>query len=284
MKRYLYIVCAMLMGIFSSCSKSEIGGNDADSAGTIVLKVTADEGIQTRSRSVDRYVIEVYTDDTYATAANVFADGTNKVSNATGEFQMVLDRTKEYYCLLWADASAAEVYKVNDLKAVTLQAGQKPAEAWHGTYKIEAGKNATLSTQLKRAVSKLSLLETGTILPNSSLAVAFNQPNVFNVATTAASGTVARTETISLGIGATGTKDAPVKLNDAYIFVLSSAAGSVTDLTFTMSMNGTPEPSFNVTNVPLQTNYNTNVKGHYTSLTSSTFIVTCDDQWIIYDE
>ena len=284
MKRYLYIVCAMLMGVFASCSKNEIGGNDADSTGTVVLKVTADEGIQTRGITGKRYVIEVYTDDTYATAANVFTDGTNKAINATGEFQMVLDRTKEYYCLLWADDSGSEVYKVNDLKAVTLQEGEKPVEAWHGKYKIEAGKNATLSTQLKRAVSKLSLLETGTILPSSSLKVEFNQSNVFNVATTAASGTVARIETINLAMGTTGTKDAPVKLNNADIFVLSSVAGSVTDLTFTMSMNGTSEPSFSVTNVPLQTNYNTNVKGHYTSLTSSTFTVTCDDQWIIYDE
>jgi len=283
MKRYLYIVCAMLMGVFASCSKNEIGGNDADSTGTVVLKVTADEGIQTRI-ATQRYVIEVYTDDTYATAANVFTDGTNKAINATGEFQMVLDRTKEYYCLLWADNRGSEIYNVNDLKAVTLQEGKKPAEAWHGTYKIEAGKNATLSTQLKRAVSKLSLLETGTILPNSSLAVAFNQPNVFNVATKAASGTVARTETIDLLTGVIGTKDAPVKLNNADIYVLSSVAGNVTDLTFTMSMNGTSEPSFSVTNVPLQTNYNTNVKGHYTSLTSSTFIVTCDDHWIVYDE
>lgn len=283
MKRYLYIVCAMLMGVFASCSKNEIGGNDADSTGTVVLKVTADEGIQTRI-ATQRYVIEVYTDDTYATAANVFNDGTNRAVNYTGEFQMVLDRTKEYYCLLWADNRGSEIYNVNDLKAVTLQEGKKPAEAWHGTYKIEAGKNATLSTQLKRAVSKLSLLETGTILPNSSLAVAFNQPNVFNVATKAASGTVARTETIDLLTGVTGTKDAPVKLNNADIYVLSSVAGNVTDLTFTMSMNGTSEPSFSVTNVPLQTNYNTNVKGHYTSLTSSTFIVTCDDQWIVYDE
>lgn len=283
MKRYLYIVCAMLMGVFASCSKNEIGGNDADSTGTVVLKVTADEGIQTRI-ATQRYVIEVYTDDTYATTANVFNDGTNRAVNYTGEFQMVLDRTKEYYCLLWADNRGSEIYNVNDLKAVTLQEGKKPAEAWHGTYKIEAGKNATLSTQLKRAVSKLSLLETGTILPNSSLAVTFNQPNVFNVATKAASGTVARTETIDLLAGATGTKDAPVKLNNADIYVLSSVAGNVTDLTFTMSMNGTSEPSFSVTNVPLQTNYNTNVKGHYTSLTSSTFIVTCDDQWIVYDE
>lgn len=283
MKRYLYIVCAMLMGVFASCSKNEIGGNDADSTGTVVLKVTADEGIQTRI-ATQRYVIEVYTDDTYATTANVFNDGTNRAVNYTGEFQMVLDRTKEYYCLLWADNRGSEIYNVNDLKAVTLQEGKKPAEAWHGTYKIEAGKNATLSTQLKRAVSKLSLLETGIILPNSSLAVAFNQPNLFNVATKAASGTVARTETIDLLAGATGTKDAPVKLNNADIYVLSSVAGNVTDLTFTMSMNGTSEPSFSVTNVPLQTNYNTNVKGHYTSLTSSTFIVTCDDQWIVYDE
>jgi hypothetical protein len=284
MKGFLYIVCAMLVGVFASCSKSEIEGNDAGSSGSVVLKVTAGEGIQTRVRTVDRYVIEVYTDDTYATAANVFTDGTNKASNATGEFQMILDRTKEYYCLLWADMDAAAVYTVTDLKAVTLLSGQKPAEAWHGKYKINAGVTAAFSTVLKRAVSRLTLLETGTVPLNSSLVVAFNQPNVFNVATTAASGTVARVETLDFVSGVIGTKEAPVKLNDAYIYVLSSEAGDVTDLTFTMRVNSTTEPSFSVTNVPLQTNYNTNIKGHYTSLKSSIFTVTCDDIWLLLDQ
>lgn len=284
MKGFLYIVCAMLVGVFASCSKSEIEGNDAGSSGSVVLKVTAGEGIQTRARAVDRYVIEVYTDDTYATAANVFTDGTNKASNATGEFQMILDRTKEYYCLLWADMDAAAVYTVTDLKAVTLLSGQKPAEAWHGKYKINAGVTAAFSTVLKRAVSRLTLLETGTVPLNSSLVVAFNQPNVFNVATTAASGTVARVETLDIASGVIGTKEAPVQLNDAYIYVLSSEDGGVTDLTFTMSVNGTTEPSFSVTNVPLQTNYNTNIKGHYTSLKSSIFTITCDDVWLLRDE
>lgn len=268
------------MGVFTSCSKSEIGSNEADTTEAVVLKVTAET--QTRSRSVDRYVIELYTDNTYTTAANVFTDGTNKASNATGEFQMILDRTKEYYCLLWADMDAT-AYNASNLKAVTLQAGQKPVDAWHGTYKIEMGKNATLSKTLQRAVSKLTLLETGTIRPNSSLAVAFNQPNAFNVATTAASGTVARTETINFATAVTGTKDAPATLNNTTIYVLSSAAGSVIDLTFTMSNNGTPEPSFSVTNAPLQNNYNTNIKGRYTSLNSSTFTIICDDQWLSPD-
>jgi len=284
MKGFLYIVCAMLVGVFASCSKSEMEGNDAGSSGSVVLKVTAGEGIQTRARAVDRYVIEVYTDDTYATAANVFTDGTSKASNATGEFQMILDRTKEYYFLLWADMDAAAVYTVTDLKAVTLLSGQKPAEAWHGKYKINAGVTAAFSTVLKRAVSRLTLLETRTVPLNSSLVVAFNQPNVFNVATTAASGTVARVETLDIASGVIGTKEAPVQLNDAYIYVLSSEDGGVTDLTFTMSVNGTTEPSFSVTNVPLQTNYNTNIKGHYTSLKSSIFTITCDDVWLLRDE
>ncbi len=284
MKGFLYIVCAMLVGVFASCSKSEIEGNDAGSSGSVVLKVTAHEDIQTRMRVRLRYVIEVYTDDSYTTAANVFTDGTNKAINTTGEFQMILDRSKEYYCLLWADKELAEIYTVTDLKAVTLLSGQKPAEAWHGKYKINAGVTAAFSTELKRAVSRLTLLETGTVPLNSSLVVAFNQPNVFNVATAAASGTVARVETLGIGSGVIGTKEAPVQLNNSNIYVLSSEAGGVTDLTFTMSVNGIAEPSFSVTNVPLQTNYNTNIKGHYTSLKLYNFIVTCDDIWLLLDQ
>lgn len=284
MKQYLYILCAMIAGIFASCSKSEIESYEANSTSPTILKVTTNNETQTRARAVDRYVMEIYTDETYTTPANILTDGTNKTSNATGEFQMVLDRTKAYYCLLWADIDGSAAYNVSNLKAVGLQANQKPAEAWHGTYKIEAGTNATLTTELKRAVAKLTLLETGIVLPNSSLTVAFNQPTTFNVATTAVLGTTVRTEIINLAAGITGTQDIPARLNETNIYVLSSKTGDVKDLTFTMSMNGTSEPSFSVTNVPLQSNYNSNVKGHYTTLHSSVFTVTCDDLWKSVDE
>lgn len=87
------------MGVFASCSQSEIG-DEAPQSNQVTLKVTADEGLQTRASGVDRFAIEVYTDATYTTPANEVFGNTNKANNATGVFTMILDRTQAYYCLI----------------------------------------------------------------------------------------------------------------------------------------------------------------------------------------
>lgn len=276
MKRYIYILCAVLMGVFASCSQSEIG-DEVPQSNQVTLKVTADEGLQTRTNAtgVDRFVIEVYTDASYTTVANVFADGTNKASNGTGVFTMVLDRTQAYYCLLWADKSGSSVYNITSLKEVTLTG--KAVEAWQGTKTIAAGTAATLDVSLTRAVSKISLMETGKLKSGSTLKLNFSQPTKFNVADGTTSTPAARSEeSISITADVDGTTT-PVKLNTADIFVLSSVAtANLTDLTFQFDS----ETAFTVSQAPLKANFNTNIKGHYTSAKDGvTFTVTADDAW-----
>lgn len=276
MKKYIYIVCAVLMGAFASCSQSEPGDGTPQSNRTI-LKVVPDDGLQTRAAAtgVDNFAIEVYTDAAYTTAANVFADGTNKASNATGQFAMILDRTQEYHCLLWANKGSSSAYGLTSLKAVALTG--KATEAWHGTKVIAAGAEAALTATLTRAVSKITLLETGK-LKAGTVKLNFDQPTAFNVAdgTTSGTATARPEETVTIAADVDGSIT-PVKLNTADIFVLSSVA--VADVT-NLTLQYATEDAFTVSNVPLKANFNTNIKGHYTSAkTGSTFTVTCDDEW-----
>ena len=274
MKKYIYLTCALLLGAFASCSQSETG-DETSPTHQVTLQVTADGGIQTRGEVIvaDRFAIEVYTDATYTTPANVFTGETNKASNTTGLFSMVLDRTQEYYCLLWADKAGTSVYNLTSLKAVTLTG--KAAEAWHGTKVIEAGTTANPSIELKRAVSKISLMQTGKIKAGT-LTLNFNQPTVFNVTNATTSVETARpAETITIASDVDGTST-PVKLNTADIFVLSPVdIANLTDLTFKY---GT-EDEFTVSQAPLKANFNTNIKGNYTTKSIPTFTVTCEDEW-----
>lgn len=285
MKRILYALCVVFTVVFTSCNQDEF---DTVATGeAVTLTVSVDEGVMPRSTdpTVDRYVIEVYTDNACTVAANVFPDGKNSAVNSTGAFSMILDRSKAYYCLLWADKGASTSYTVSNLKAVELVSGQKAAEAWHGKVTIEAGTTAALSAVLKRAVSTLSLLETGVVMEHSALTLTFQQPTQFNVLAATASNLGSFSETIDLSAGASGSVVAPVKLNPTNLYVLASAAAAiVTDLTFTMATNERAEPSFEVANVPLQANYMTNIKGHYTNLTSTAFSVSVSNTWRSYDE
>lgn len=276
MKKSVSILCAILMGVFASCSQSEIG-DETPQSNQVILKVTADEGLQTRANAtgVDRFAIEVYTDAEYNTVANVFSNGANKASNAAGEFTMILDRTQTYYCLLWADKSDVSVYDITSLKEVTLTG--KAVEAWQGTKTIAAGTAATLDVSLTHAVSKISLMETGKLKSGSTLKLNFSQPTKFNVATgTTSAPTTRAEESISIAADVDGTAT-PAKLNAADIFVLSSVAtADLTNLTFQYNS----EDAFTVSQAPLKANFNTNIKGHYTSAKDGvTFTATADDAW-----
>ena len=284
MKRYLYTIVAILAGAFVSCQKTDLT-NEAVTEGAqrVTLNLVADDAVGTRAAGVSNYLIEVYSDDTYTTPANIFGtdnDATNRSLSTNGSFSMILDRTKDYYCLFWADKDAT-AYTTTQLKSVTLKSGKTPAEAWFGTATI-SGKNATQTVTLKRAVAKLNLLEIGALLSGTTLTTTFDQPTVFNVSNgeivrgDADANIVSRTETITLTDAVNGTKENPVTLNSTDYFVLTPVA---TQYVAAVTFQCGEEEKFEVSNVPFQANYKTNIKGHYTSLASETFTVTCDDAW-----
>lgn len=276
MKKYIYILCVLLTGVFASCSQSETG-DDIPQSNQVILQVAADQGLNTRTTTagVDRFVIEVYTDATYTIAANVFTDGTNKMTSSNGSFSMVLDKTQEYHCLLWADKAGADVYDITSLKTVTLKSGKAPVEAWQGKLDIAQGTNGTLSATLKRAVAKITLLETKK-LKAGILTMTFDQNTKFDVSTGATSVAVSRTETINIAaIDAAVSAGSKINAND--IFVLASTVDAEQSA-LTFQMTGETD-KIEVSNVPLKANYNTNIKGHYSKEIGATFTITCDDAW-----
>lgn len=269
MKRIFYILSAMLAIMLASCSNEELGENNPSGIREVMVNAVPDyamadgsTALQTRgTATVDRYVMEVYENADYSTAAKVFEGGTvSRATNATGSFAMSLAGDKDYYSLLWADKKAnnADAYTITDLKNVSLAMGAKPTEAFYGTLSIKGGKTE-YSASLHRAVANIILKETGT-LPAGMLSMKFQQHTAFDVSVATIKGaTTERTENLTVA-ETKGTKDNPAKIETDAIFVLAPTASAGTT-TFTFQYKS--ETEFEVTGVQIQANYNTNITGHY---------------------
>ena len=269
MKRIFYILSAMLSITLASCSNEELGENKTFGTREVTVNAApdyrmADGSAAPKTRgtvTVDRYVIEIYENADYSTAAKVFENVTSsRATNATGSFTMSLANDKDYYCLMWADkkANGAEAYIVTNLKNISLVSGVKPTEAFYGTLSIKGGKTE-YSTLLHRAVANIVLKETGT-LPAGTLSMKFQQHTAFDVSGATIKG--AATERMeNLTVAETkGAKDNPAKIETDAIFVLAPTASAGTT-TFTFQYES--EAEFEVADVQIQSNYNTNITGHY---------------------
>lgn len=253
-----------MAALFSSCTKDEIGGSQLDGVREVVVSAVVDWSMkdepqmakaQTRGTATcSRYVMEIYSDAGYTTLA-----GTQQTST-DGTFAPVsLDRTKNYYVLVWADGGDYTIS--NGLTAITKSATS--SEAFAGKATIE-GKTNTLSVSLKRAVASVTLLETNT-LSAGQVTVAFTEPTTYNVATGAVSGANTRTETVTIAADVDGTTT-PVKLNDSPIYLLATATAQNIDfsLQYKDATLSAAEKTFTVT-ASVVANRNTNIKGHYTT-------------------
>lgn len=199
MRKYIYMLCTMLAAAFTSCNNNDLVPETDGTAQQVTLQVTPDQGLSTRgvATSVDHFAIEVYTDAAYTTAAYVFDGGKSTATSTNGSFTMTLDKNQEYHCLLWADKDGSAVYDLTSLKAVTLQSGKAPVEAWQGKLDIAKGTNGTLTATLTRSVAKITLLETGK-LEAGTLTMTFKQKTVFNVSTGATTTESDRSESIDV--------------------------------------------------------------------------------------
>lgn len=269
MKKILYTICAaaaMLAGCSKDYTEQEMP------AGTHEVKISAlpewgmaDEpeaqSVGTKGTATcSRYVMELYSNDTYT-------DRIEQETSDNGEFTLTLDRTKTYYCLLWADKdNSGETYNTADLKAVVLQPGKQPAEAFCGKLTI-TGKRAAYSASLNRAVARVYLKETG-YLPQGTVTLKYSQQPTFSVAAGTTSGTpIEFTTTVTMTADIQGTKENPVTLNagqPAWLLAPLEAADVVFTFQYKDTTEETAENAFEVT-APVQANYNTNIKGRFTN-------------------
>lgn len=255
MKKILYIIGAILL--VAGCTQTDSDNELQPGSQDVVLRVSPDfsygdgtmepMGAPTRAAvTVNHYVLELYTQPDYSGTP---AWGTS----IDGKFTLSLDRTRRYYCLLWADDDAA-VYNTDDLQAVTLNAGKLPAEAFFGRTVI-SGADATISVSLKRAVAKINLCDKNGMQAGRSVHLQYTQLPVFNTATGAVSGTP-RAEDYNI----TSTAAASGAVFGGFWLLASPATASAFDLTFRVG-DGTDATTVN--DITYQANRRTNVTGEY---------------------
>ena len=196
--------------------------------------------------SVNNYVLELYSEDTY----------TNKVDTKTstdGDFALTLDRTKDYYALLWADNDEA-IYNTTNLKAVTLNDTKRPIEAFFGKTTIR-GANTTLSVSLKRATAKINLCDKNGVEAGKKVNLQYSHYPAFNTVTGAVLGTA-----ISENYDITSVATVANGAFGSFWMLAPTTASSTFDLTFKAADEA---EATTVENITYQANHRTNVKGQY---------------------
>ncbi|MEG0602171.1 MAG: hypothetical protein RR499_03920 [Mucinivorans sp.] len=269
MKKILYTLLAGAMALVS-CSKSEDMPTTPHSEAT-TFTLSVDE-LQTRAASTitpARYVMEVLSQDG-TTAENVFENGTTNHAQITSGnvFTVILDKTKAYTCLFWADDNTT--FNAASLKAISLNTGKEVTEAYFSKVAVAIGKNPTVAVTLRRAVAKITLTETAAVKTTDDIALKLsNIYGTFSVLDGAATGTAAQWTKTVKPTATTGV------IGTFYFFAKTDK--ELSELKFT---SGT-QAEKTVSNIPVQENFVTNIKGEYSNVSSFTFTVTADDLWNI---
>lgn len=258
MKKILYMIGAVLL--MAGCTQTDLENGLQPGSQEVVLRVSPDfsygdgtmepMGASTRAGgtvTVSNYILELYTQPGYS--------GTpTRETSADGNFTLTLDRTQEYYCLLWADNDAAAIYNTDDLKAVTLNAGKLPTEAFFGRTTI-SGANATINVSLKRAVAKIDLCDKNGMEAGRSVNLQYTQFPAFNTATGAVSGTP-RAEDYRI----TSTGAVAGAAFGGFWLLANPTTASAFDLTFQVESE---TEATTVNGITYQANRRTNVTGEY---------------------
>lgn len=278
MKNYIHTLCAVLTVALTSCGSNDLPADGGNNPRPMTISVVTDYTSvpQTRAETpaISRYAISVWEDEACTTPANVFTGDVNYANASNGIFAMILNSTKTYYCLFWADNGTGYTLD-NDLQNIALQESGKASEAYCGKTTIPAGTLSACTIALKRAVAKITLKETNEMPAGNTMTVTFDQYTVFNVQSGTA-GTLKPCIITWTTTAKSGTAEAPVQLNDEDIFALAPVdVASLANVTFQCNDEG----GIMVPNIPFRANYNTNIKGHYTTVSDQTFSVSIDNKW-----
>lgn len=260
MKKIAYRLFAGVGTLIALAGCSNNNTTDRDSVETLFTV-----NIEAKSRATNiaptRYVMEVWSEDG-TLAENVFDNGTNHAEATSGSFTATLDLEKAYTCLFWADDNGV-TYDAASLKAIAPKSGSVLTESYFAKMDVAEGKNPAVSVVLTRAVAKVILEETADLEAGGKLIATYCEPAQFNVLTGSAEGTEVE-RTYSKVVSAdqlTG--------KFAEFFLLGTKDKTLVDFTFAFDN----EPAKKVTNVPVQMNYRTNIKGEFSNMYDTVFIM-----------
>lgn len=278
MKRYLYVMFAMLLVTLASCSKEE-NGNPADS-GTKSFTVNISDGVNTRAATPpatlpSRYVMEIYEGATAAGKPMIHKE------QANGTFEGVfLKNGQTYVVAFWADYgtpnnNTSGAYNAADLKAAQVVAGKNPVNAaFAGASKFTVGtdnEETYTKVTLTHAVAQVNFRQTETLLSAANtLVVGYPESYSLNVAdfsVTKINGKVEHTFTYN--------KQETGTIGTSYLIAATGSVKTVMDITATFNSEVAKE----ITAVPFERNFRTNISGAYSDIYNGALTVTCDDQW-----
>ena len=267
-KKQLFLMLGVAATL-ASCSQDDLGGARTD--GAVTITATVDGGMGTRASSyetddvaTDRCLLEVYDAD-----GNIVGQQLTGAPGGTeGTFTFTvsgLDPDARYDFLFWADNKEAAAYG-GSLKARKLNAGADLGEALAFQGKIEDAtpENATQVT-LTHAVAKVTLKTTGAMEAGDKVTLSIpNVADTWDVSAGTATGDATGGYAYTLTSSIAKPQDAA---EVATFYVPAPVLGATSDVTLAYAdAAGTKQGSTDVTNVPLQANYRTVLKGDVAAL------------------
>lgn len=268
MKKITYLILLAAITALVSCSQNEILTTENGQAKPVTFRLTTDK-VATRatSNAPTRYKVEVYKTDNLDTP---YAQATGEDGNLN---VTLLPGT--YTCLFWADYG--KYYNIDDLRNVSLpdQAFSDPASLAYCLKKdITVDDLGTpQNIELKHAVAVLNLIDTKG-MPAGKLSVSFIAQNDFDVMTGNVLDKNMTNWNQSINISAT-TSETTIAT-----FYLLAPIGEADVIEFKFGWDMSTNNFENIiSNVPLQANYQTVIKGGFSPYQLHSFSVTADDTW-----
>ena len=236
-------------------------------------------GKQTRSQSdvytPTRYVMEIYQG---TTASGI---PLQRKEQASSTFNVSLTYGDTYTCLFWADNGtpdnvANDEYEAADLKAVKIKSRCQPVQS--GIWRNDTSRSRNFhpeaySVTLKHAVAKVEYIQIKPLTAgNNTLKVVFPKTFRLNVAdfSTTEIESIVTTHTFE-NINKVETE---TTIATGYI-IAPSAAADVQNPTITLNN----EPAKTISNVPLQRNYKTSIKGAFSDLYEADMTCSLTEEW-----
>lgn len=279
MKNKLFLFSLGLIILLTGCSNENDASSSTDGNSMASFRLEL-PGATTRAAgdtyTPTRYIMEVYPDKA-ATGIPLM-----HIEQDSGTFDVSLTYGTTYTCLFWADNGTPDnivndEYETADLKAVKAKADIPPTSpAYGGMAQVTAGisSSADYSVTLKHAVAKVSYIQDQRPFTSTgnTLTVTFPKTCQLNVSDWSvneiADATITHTFT---GISQVVAGD---RLATSYV-IAPSVTADMQNITVALNQ----EPPKTISNVPLQRNYNTNIKGTYSDLYNSDMNCQITEEW-----
>ncbi len=308
-KRKLTWMLALIMALIATaCSNDEsIPGSGGNDNGVITFTVSPDYGVKTRAASampagkVLRHILEVYD------ASNNVVTGSRQVipvddMDSPVEFSVEKKPGATYTVVFWADftdntndeAKKKDLYYdtsggLDNITFNTSNTTDFNGEAFFGNVAVDAnGEAATTDITLTHAIAQVSLKTTTQLKNLNSVKVTYGSADdttaplsSFSAVTGKAGKGNRKVEKVNtVNKNETATESSPYNFHAFYAFAPTDTKG-VVNMTVEMCTDDkgtTSVQTINVPNVPLQTNYKTNITGDF-ALAPTKLKITCEAGW-----